>query len=97
MGTGESNQGERLACSRQRKSKEPSVAGKEEERDGEMAGGASREGAGLDHGGPVGRCEPLAFLGVRWEPLEGSGNRGHTISIHMDHSGCWTWMVSRVK
>ena len=44
MGIGESNQGERLACSRQ-------CGWKGRERAGGMAGGASREGAGLDHVG----------------------------------------------
>lgn len=61
-GTGESNQGERLACSRQEKEQGAQCGWKGRERDGEMAGGASREGAGLDHGGLWAAVSPWLFL-----------------------------------
>lgn len=51
MGIGESDQEERLACSRQEKEQGAQCGWRGRERDGEKAGGASREGAGLDHVG----------------------------------------------
>lgn len=50
-GIGESDQEERLACSRQEKEQRAQCGWRGRERDGEIAGGASREGAGLDHVG----------------------------------------------
>lgn len=62
MGIGESNQGERLACSRQEKEQGAQCGWKGRERAGEMAGGASREGAGLDHVGLGAPVSPWLFL-----------------------------------